>query len=50
LYDSTMLPANPELAWIGVRISPKGFKYKIDSNAVEVEVSIVYPELYSIPN
>jgi len=50
LYDSTMLPANPELAWIGVRISPKGFKYKINSNAVEIEVSIVYPELYSIPN
>jgi len=50
LYDSTMLPANPELAWIGVRVAPKGFKYKIDSNAIEVEVSIVYPELYSIPN
>jgi hypothetical protein len=51
LYDRRKLStANPELAWIGVQIAPKGIKYKSNSTNATVELTIILPEYYTTPN
>ena len=40
----------PERAWLGVRIAPKGFKYFTNAGNIEVEVTILLPELYTVRN
>ena len=36
--------------WLGVRVVPKGFKYRVESDKVEVEVTIALPEYYNVSN
>lgn len=50
LYDITKLPNNPELAWIGVNIVPKGVKYINLAKEIEVEIQFELPEYYNTSN
>ncbi len=51
LWDRRKLDtANPEQAWIGVQIAPKGLKYKSNADKTQVELTIVLPEYYTTPN
>jgi len=50
LYDATKLATNPTLAWIGVNVLPKGFKYSPLADRVDVEVAFELPSYYTIPN
>lgn len=50
LYNANKLSEYPEQAWMGVRLAPKGFKYNANQTGVEVEVTIIYPEFYSVSN
>jgi hypothetical protein len=36
--------------WIGVRMIPKGFKYRAESATVDVELSFTLPEYYNVSN
>jgi hypothetical protein len=50
LHDATKLTTNPSLAWIGVNVAPKGFKYSPLADRVDVEVTFELPNFYTIPN
>ena len=50
LYDASKLATNPSLAWIGVNVLPKGFKYSPLAERVDVEVTFELPSYYTIPN
>lgn len=50
LWDSTKLTTEPELAWLGVNIVPKGVKYTSREKDVDIEVNIELPEYYNISN
>lgn len=50
LHDSTKLATAPELAWMRVQIAPKGVKYRSNAGKVTVEIAVVFPEYYTIPN
>lgn len=50
LYDATKLATNPELAWIGVNVVPKGFKHTSFANNIDVEITFELPDFYTIPN
>ena len=51
LYNPSKLSgANPERAWLGVQLSPKGFKYRSNAQRANVEITIVFPDYYTGEN
>jgi len=50
LWDATKLATDPDLAWIGVTIAPKGVKYTSRQTDVELELQIELPEFYNVAN
>lgn len=50
LKDVAMLDVNPELAWKGVTIIPKGFKYSALAENIEVEISFKINDYYTVSN
>lgn len=50
LYDATKLSTNPTLAWLGVNVIPKGFKYSPLAERVDVEITFELPNYYTITN
>lgn len=50
LVDPTMSAVPINLNWIGVRMATKGFKWVNAGSVYEIEISIVLPDNYEIPN
>lgn len=48
LMDITL--SNPATSWLGVKISPKGFKTFAKAENVEIEIGIVLPEYFNTAN
>lgn len=50
LWNPSQLTVNPDLAWLGVNIVPKGVKYTSRETSVEIEIQIELPEFYNVAN
>lgn len=51
LHDPRKLSGNrPQDAWMQVQIAPKGIKYKSQSSEVQIEITVVLPEYFTLPN
>lgn len=50
LWNPSQLTVNPDLAWLGVNIVPKGVKYTSRESDVEIEIQIELPEFYNVAN
>ena len=50
LYKPELLATEPQRAWLGVTVAPKGFKYVQGVSNVDVELTFDLPDYYSVGN
>lgn len=50
LVNPNLISTQPNRAWLGITIAPKGFKYIVGTSNIDVELTFDLPDYYNVAN